>query len=222
MDAIEHPPLPFPPLPLSSDQANDMRRRELQSMIPRRARRFTLEDRQANQNLPTSIDPVAQEQGIVNSHDNISTCLMRMYHQQFLQNPESSSTAIFGDGNINTSDDAKMPRPIQSGFTQQGTQGTHMSMMNRRYCDYENEFLVVRNVSQRAMMSNMLLTATLHAPQQPIAHHEGMRSFEEQRQSSAPEVLQTSEQAKSMYQVRELEVHDSDVVDMWLACDIEE
>ena len=207
----------FPPLPFSLEQAHDMRRRELQSMIPRRARSIALGDQQANHYpgmwVPT-IDPVAPE-------------LMRMYHQQYLRNQliaESTLTAMWGvgDGNLNTSN-AEMPRLISSVCIQQGIQGAHVPTMKESYCDNELEFPIISNISRRAMISNMM--SAIHTSQQPIAHREGIRSFGEHRRSSAPERLQTSKQEQrleAMYEARELDISDSDVHDMWLSSKVDE
>jgi hypothetical protein len=215
---------------ISSRQANETTQRGLQTdVLVKSSVAFGYQ--QANQfpgmYVPTNIDPVDQEQSTMNSHDyNISTYLMmmRMYHQRFLHNqviPESSPSATWGDGNINTSN-TEMSHLIPSVLTRQRTQWTQMPMMKGGHGDNKIEFPILRNVSQRAVISNMMLSAT-HEPQQPIKHREGICSFEGQRRSSAPKVLQTSEQVqKSTYQVQELDVHDSDVVGMWLTCDAEE
>ena len=83
--------------------------------------------------VPTSIDrPVAHEQGTDSYYDNSSTCVLRMYHQQYPHNrmaTDSSATIMWGYGNLNLSN-SEMPRPIPtSACTQQGIQGSQMSMM---------------------------------------------------------------------------------------------
>jgi hypothetical protein len=220
----------FPSLPFSSEQANEIRRRELQRMIPKRARRIALGDQQANQYpgmcAPTSIDrSVAHEQGMTDSYDNSSTCVLRMYQQQYPHNrmaTDSSATMMWGYGNLDLSN-AEMPRQIPtSACTQQGIQGTQMSIQKGSYGDDELEFPIISNVSERAMLSNMM--SAIHTSKQPIPHREGYRSFAEHRRWSAPECLQTPKQEKfhAMYQAQELDIADSDVVGMWLTSKVQE
>jgi hypothetical protein len=168
---------------------------------------------------------VACEQGMTDSYDNSSTCVMQMYQQRDPHNrmaTDSSATMMWGYGNLDLSK-AEMPRPIPTSVcTKQGIRGTQMSTIKGRYGDNEHEFPVISNVSQRAMLSNMM--NAIHTSKQPIPHREGNRSFGQHRRWSAPECLQArkQEQLHAMHQAQELDITDSDVVGMWLSSEIQE
>ena len=119
---------------------------------------------------------------------------MEMYQQQYPHNrvaTDSSATMMWCYGNLEFSN-AEMPRPIPTSVCiQQGNQGTQMPMMKGSYGDNELEFPVISNVSQRAMLSNMM--SAIHTSTQPIPHREGNRSFGQHRRWSAPEFSATSQ-----------------------------
>ncbi len=202
--------------PFSFDQVIDARRRELQSMIPRRARSYAFGYQRTNQNpgmfVPTSIDrPVAHKHGMTESFDNSSTCAMGTYQQQYPNNraaTDSSATMTWGYGKS----------PV---CTQQGIQGRQMSIMEGNYGDNILD-PVISNVSKRAMLSNMM--SAIHTFKQPIPHREGNCSFAEHRRWWAPEFLPTLEQEQfhAMYRAQELDITDSDIVGMWLSSEVQE
>lgn len=155
----------------TNQQANDARLRELQSMIPKRAS-FAFRHQRTNEYpgmcVPTSIGAVAHEQGMTDSHDNNNTSVMQMYQQQYLHNrvtTDSSAKMMWGYGN-------QMPR-------QHVIQEMQISIVKGSYDDNSLEFPVISNVSQRAMLSNMM-NAT-HTSKQQIPHREGIRCFGEHR-----------------------------------------
>jgi hypothetical protein len=207
---------------VSAEPANEMKRRELQRRIPRRASKG-VRDQKKNQY------PVAHEQGTMNGHDNTMTCATRMYEQYLacamrMCQPnqldhmftDSSTTMMWDNCNLDFSID-QMPHPNLSGFTQLGIQGTQMSTLEGSYGGNEPEFPIITNVSQRAMISNMM--SAIHTSKQPIFHHEGKH-----RRWSAPECLETPKQEEfhAMYEAQELDIPDSDVVGMWHSSTIRE
>jgi len=220
---------------IDSEQANEKERRDLLSSTPRRANN-AVGDQQTNHYLgmcvPKSIDSVVHEQGTTDNHDNSRTCATRMYQQyqtcamrMYQQNQSvqmfKDSGMMRGNANLDFSIDG-MPRPNQPGRIQQGIQGTQMPMMNESYGGNELEFPIITNVSQRAMISNMM--SAMHTSKQPILHHEGIPSIGEHRGWSAPEFLGSPrpEESHAMYEAQELDITDSDVFGMWLSSKIQE
>jgi hypothetical protein len=197
---------------ISSGEVNEAKRKELLRRIPRRAGDDVCDqppDQYLSMCVTKSTDPVAHEQGTMNSQYKSRTSVMGMY-QQYLDNQVTTNSSRPSDFF-----NAEMPRPIPSGYIQQGIQG---AQMNGSYGDHELEFPIITHVSQRAMISNMM-SANNISYKQPMAHHDEIRSFREHRRWSAPECLETSKQEEfqAMYEAQELDISDSDVVGMWLS-----
>jgi hypothetical protein len=172
---------------------------------------------------PNSINLLADEQGTMDSHDNIRTRTLTM-HQQSQHNlvpTVSGATMMWGNENLDFST-AEMHGQNLSGRIQQGIQETQVAMMKGSYgADNELEFSVTTHVSQRAMISNTILN---RSSEKPISHCNEDRSFGEQRWCLAPECLQTfkQEQCNTMYEAQELDIIDSDVLGMWLSSKVQE
>jgi hypothetical protein len=196
---------------VSSEQANEKKRKELLTRIPGRLS-DAYENQQTNQYFamcePASIDPVAHVQGMMIISDKCS----RQQNQVFTD----SSTAMVWGNEDNDSSNAEMLCPIQSWCIHQGIEGAHVRKKNGGYGD-ELECPIITHGSQTVFVSNTM--STIHSSKQLISPHAKLCSFGEHKRWSMPECLQTSKQEhfQEMYEAQELDIPDSDIIGMWLS-----
>jgi hypothetical protein len=95
--------------------------------------------------------------------------------------------------------------------------------MGTDHQDLCHEFHAIMNASQRASISNMMTSQ--HRASMP----HGIRCFEQQpnpnfRRYSAPECQNPSEldSSRAIYDVQELDVADSNILDMWRSNKVQE
>ncbi len=154
--------------------------------------------------IPTSI---CTQQGtqetqmpVMCSHDNSRTDLMRI-NQQY-QDYQMLCTKMAGGYSSLDFSNVMMPCPIQSVCSLQGIQEAQMPIMKRSHSDIELRFPIITNVSQRALISNMM---------NPV-HYSSGRPFETSKQ----------ECFSAMNETHELDVSDSDIIGMWMSSEAKE
>ena len=197
--------------------------------LPQRATR-AFGDQPSQQYLsmhaPMGIFPFDHDQDAMNSRDSSRTWLMDMFHQyqhnQLATIP--NATTVWGNESLNcTTINMLQPMPSDVIREMQIMAGSARSQTGTYHQEVRQEFRAIMNASRRASISNMM---TLPG-RAPVPH--GIRSFGEQpspisRRYSSPEHQHPSEQERSMatYDIQELDVDDSNILDMWRSSKVQE
>ena len=197
--------------------------------LPQRATR-AFGDQPSQQYLsmhaPMGIFPFDHDKDAMNSRDSSRTWLMDMFHQ-YQHNQVATipnATTVWGNDSLNcTTINMLQPMPSDVIREMQIMAGSARSQTGTYHQEVRQEFRAIMNASRRASISNMM---TLPG-RAPVPH--GIRSFGEQprpisRRYSSPEHQHPSEQERSMatYDIQELDVDDSNILDMWRSSKVQE
>jgi hypothetical protein len=162
----------------------------------------------------------------IHSRDSSRTWLMDMFHQ-YQHNQVATipnATTIRGNNSLNcTTINMLQPTPSDVIQEMQLMTGSARSQTGRHHQEVRQEFRAIMNASRRASISNMM---TLPG-RAPMPH--GIRCFGEQpnpisRRYTAPGRQHLSEQERSTatYDIQELDVDDSNILDMWRSSKVQE
>ena len=218
---------------VSPGPKNDTKRRRVQ--LPRRLT-HAFGDQPSQQyhgmHASTGIFPAAHGQNNINIRDGSRTWVMDLIDQYHRDQAASipNATTMWGNDSLNHTT-INMPQPMPSGVIQETIRtaslpimtGIAVSQAGTDHQDVRHEFRAIMNASKRASISNMM---TLPG-RAPMPH--GIRGFEQQpnpnfRRHSAPECQNPSEldRSRAMYDVQELDVADSNILDMWRSSKVQE
>ncbi len=180
----------------------------------------------------TGVFPVTNHQGAMNSRDSSRTWLMDKHHH-YNHNQAAmipSTEAMWGHDSFDRTN-IKMCHPMPSIFIQEMFRrasmpimtGSVLSQTGTHHQDRQNELSAITNASRRASISNMMTF-----PGRALMP-EGIRCSGEhpspiKRRYSAPVCRSSSEldTSKRIYNIQELDVNDSNILDMWWSSRVQE